>query len=184
VDLGTRIVIVGSSGAGKSALAERLAPIIGGPHVELDAMQHGADWAQATPDELVQRADAVTRGDRWVADGNYLAVRSLLWQRATGLVWLDYSRSVMMRRVISRSVHRALMRVELWNGNREDWRQWNDPEHPIRWAWSTHAHLRAEYERAVRDRAGMPPVVARLRSPRGVHDLVTDLRRRRASPRG
>jgi adenylate kinase family enzyme len=154
VDLGARIVVVGSSGAGKSALAERLASIVGGPHVELDAMQHGADWAPATSDELRARVDAATRGERWVADGNYSAVRSLLWERATGLVWIDYSRSVLIRRVVSRSVHRALTRVELWNGNREHWRQWNDPEHPIRWAWSTHARLRAEYERAVRDQAG------------------------------
>ncbi len=31
---------------------------------------------------------------------------------------------------------RALTRRELWNGNRESFRNWLDPEHPIRWAWA------------------------------------------------
>jgi hypothetical protein len=41
-----------------------------------------------------------------------------------------------MWRVIRRSVARAVLRQELWNGNRERARDWLSPEHPIRWAWS------------------------------------------------
>jgi hypothetical protein len=35
------------------------------------------------------------------------------------LVWLDYERPVIMARVISRTFFRAVLRTELWAGNRE-----------------------------------------------------------------
>jgi hypothetical protein len=36
--------------------------------------------------------------------------------------------------------------VELWNGNRESFARWLDPEHPIRWAWATFDEKRVRYE--------------------------------------
>ena len=67
-------------------------------------------------------------------------------ERATTVVWLDYSRPRMMQQVIRRSVGRAITRRELWNGNREDALEWFKADHPIRWAWSQHARKRVEYE--------------------------------------
>jgi adenylate kinase family enzyme len=149
VEIGPRVAVVGSSGAGKSTLAARLAVQLDVPHVELDAFQHGPGWEQASVEELRERTDAATAGDGWVCDGNYETVRDLVWGRANTLVWLDYDRSVVMARVIRRSVRRAITREPLWNGNRERWQRWADPEHPIRWAWSTHAHRRAELADAI-----------------------------------
>ena len=79
--LGPRIAVVGTSGAGKTTLSARLAARLGYPHVELDAFQHGPNWQQATVEELRERTDAATGGDCWVCDGNYEAVRDLVWGR-------------------------------------------------------------------------------------------------------
>ena len=73
-------------------------------------------------------------------------VRDLIWRRATNLIWLDYGRAVVMYRVIKRSVARAFDQTELWAGNREDWRRWLRPSHPIRWAWSTWRERRSRFE--------------------------------------
>lgn len=51
-----------------------------------------------------------------------------------------------MWRVVRRSVARVVLRQELWSGNRETWREWLRPDHPIRWAWTSHPVRRAEYE--------------------------------------
>jgi hypothetical protein len=69
-----------------------------------------------------------------VVDGNYGLVRDLVWRRATHLIWLDYERPVIMHRVIRRSLARAVLRTELWAGNRERWLHMLRPSHPIRWA--------------------------------------------------
>lgn len=159
MDLGTRLVVVGTSGSGKTTMATRLAHLLAVPRVELDAFQHGPNWEQATEAQLKERAAAATTGDGWVVDGNYSAVRDVVWPRATAIVWLDYERGVVMRRVLWRSVERAVMRRPLWNDNRERAREWLAPDHPIRWAWRTHADRRVRYEALVDARW------VRLRSP-------------------
>src|SRR5947199_1514175 len=113
--LGPRIAVVGTSGAGKTTLSARLAERLGHPHVGLAAFQHGPNWQQATVDELHARTEPATARDRWVCDGNYEAVRDLVWGRADQLVWLDYERPLVMARVIRRSVWRAITRKPMWN---------------------------------------------------------------------
>ena len=131
-----RAVVIGISGAGKSTFARRLAQGSGAPHVELDALHWDPGWTPAPAPVFAGRVAEATAGPAWVVDGNYSAVRDLIWPRATHLVWLDYERLPIMARVVRRSVGRALSGRELWNGNREDWRRWWHASHPIRWAWS------------------------------------------------
>ena len=64
----------------------------------------------------------IVAGDGWVVDGNYSAVRDLVWDRADTVVWLDLPRLVVVRRITTRSIRRVVRREELWNGNRERWR--------------------------------------------------------------
>jgi adenylate kinase family enzyme len=110
------------------------------PHIELDAINWQPGWRDLTrhdPQEFIRRVDAAIEAEAWVVDGNYGTVRDRVWQRATHLVWLDYERPVIMARVISRTLVRAVLRTELWAGNRERWRNMLRPSHPIRWAWNT-----------------------------------------------
>jgi adenylate kinase family enzyme len=144
-----RIVVVGTSGAGKTSMAKSIASMLNLPCVELDRLHWGPNWEALTktnPDEFVHSVSAAISADAWVSDGNYDVVRDLIWPRATHLIWLDYSRAVVMYRVIKRSVARAFDQKELWAGNREDWRQWLRPSHPIRWAWSTFKGRRLRFE--------------------------------------
>ena len=166
-----RIAVVGSSGSGKSTLAKRLAGTLNLPHIELDAINWQAGWKDLNshdPDEFVRRVSEAVGQDAWVSDGNYGKVRDIVWSRASHLVWLDYERTVIMPRVIRRSVLRAVDRTELWpgTGNREDWRMWLSKEHPIRWAWDTWARRRAEYGARIEDVRFAHLQVHRLRHPR------------------
>jgi CRP-like cAMP-binding protein len=111
-----------------------------------------------------------------VADGNYEAVRQLVWSRATDLIWLDYDRPVIMYRVIKRSLVRAVTRTELWAGNKEDWRNWLRPSHPITWAWTTWRQRRAHYEELLAREECRHLRVLRLRRPREAEGLVDALR--------
>jgi adenylate kinase family enzyme len=139
------VSVIGSTGAGKTTFGRELARRLKVPFVELDSIYHQANWTPL-PDEDFRRAVAGRiAGDSWVVDGNYGVVRPLVLARADTVVWLDYRRTTIMRRVVWRSVIRAVSRTELWNGNREDVRHWLRPDHPIRWAWSQHARKRDEY---------------------------------------
>ena len=85
----SRIVVIGTSGSGKTAMASDLSEILGAPHVEFDAYRHGPNWTE-TPDETFRKqlAEALS-ADKWVADGNYSVARDVVWPRATVVIWLD-----------------------------------------------------------------------------------------------
>jgi adenylate kinase family enzyme len=144
-----RVSVVGNAGSGKTRLARALAARLGVPHVELDSIFHQPDWTQLPTDEFRRRVrDAVT-GDGWVIDGNYSAVRDLIWERADTVIWLDLPRPLVMWQVVARTLRRMATREELWNANRERWRNLLDADESIvAWAWAQHAKYRDRYATA------------------------------------
>ena len=174
-----RVVVVGTSGAGKTAMARRIASALDLRFIELDRLHWEPNWEALTvtnPDEFARRVEAATSGDAWVCDGNYGLVRDLIWRRATHLVWLDYSRAVVMCRVIKRSVARAFDQTELWAGNREDWRRWWRPSHPIRWAWTTWRERRSRFEELLNGAQYRHLAVLRLQTPSAATKVIDQLK--------
>src|SRR5580692_2452004 len=114
-----RVSVVGTSGVGKSTFASSLALVLGAAFLELDSLQHQADWTPLPASEFRARVALVADGECWVIDGNYSRVQDLVWARADTVVWLDLPRRVVMRRIVWRTLRRVGGRVELWNGNRE-----------------------------------------------------------------
>jgi adenylate kinase family enzyme len=146
-----RLVVVGCSGSGKTTMARALARACELPHVELDGLNWQPGWrdlAVHDPPAFFQRVAEAAAGERWVMDGNYTKARDAHWTRATAFVWMDTPRWRVMPQVVWRSFTRAVTKQELWpgTGNRELFRRWLDKEHPIRWAWDTHAMVRERYE--------------------------------------
>jgi len=76
-----RVVVVGTSGSGKTAMAKRIASALDLRFIELDRLHWGPNWEALTatnPDEFVRRVGAATSGDGWMCDGNYGLVRDLI----------------------------------------------------------------------------------------------------------
>lgn len=156
-----RVIVAGTSGAGKTTLARAIAARLGIEHVEIDGLFHGPAWTPRP--SFLADVRAFAAGDEWVTEWQYDAARPMLLERATLAVWLDYPVSLRMSRVIRRTVVRRLRREVLWNGNVEAplWTFLTDRDHIVRWAWRT----RHKYDElpAVAAEAGVPLV--RLRSP-------------------
>ena len=135
-----RLVVVGTSGAGKTTVAKRIASILDVPHIELDSYRYGPNWTK-TPDDVVRdRLSEALRAEAWVADGNYYRIaRDIVWPGATTVVWLDYSIHVVMWRLFGRTMRRGILREELWNGNREKlWWHFVTRDSLFLWALKTH----------------------------------------------
>ena len=139
------MLLIGQSAAGKTTTAKLLAARLGAPHIELDALFHGPGWTPSPT--FLEDVAAASEGDTWVADGNYSPVLgTLLWKRADTVVWLDIPRTTTLRRAITRTAGRTLLRTHLWNGNRERLHTVLRATHPIRWTWRTFHANRAKYE--------------------------------------
>ena len=137
-----RIVVRGASGSGKTTMARRISAALGVPHVELDGVYHQPGWTPLPDDEFLARVASIADEDAWVVCGNYRVVGDLLTARADTVVLFDLPRRTVMARIVRRTLRRAARREELWNGNRERWRNLfsTDPEQSIiAWAWTTHA---------------------------------------------
>ena len=164
-----RVSVVGNSGSGKSTLARELASLLGVAYVELDGVFHQAGWVPLDEDEFRRVVAAAAAGDGWVMDGNYSAVRPVVWARADTVVWLDLPRRTVMRQVAWRTVRRAVTRQELWNGNREPLRNfltWVPEDSVISWAWHNHGKYRDRYGAAAADPVNAHLTFVRLTSRR------------------
>jgi adenylate kinase family enzyme len=135
-----RVLVAGTSGSGKTALAVRIGQLLGLPHVEIDSLFHGPNWTARASFE--RDVNDFSSGPRWTTEWQYPPVRAMLAERADLLVWLDLPRRVVISQVLRRTLRRRATREVLWNGNREPPLHtiFTDPEHIVRWAWSTHNH--------------------------------------------
>lgn len=151
-----RVSLVGVPGSGKTTVGRQLAESMGVPFIELDSIFHQPGWGELPRDEFRQRVSEAVTAEAWVVDGNYAAVRDLVWQRADTVVWLDLPRRLVIRRIIVRTIRRALTRERLWNNNREPLTNFYrlDPEkNVIRWAWVKYDDYVERYSAAMHDAA-------------------------------
>lgn len=163
-----RTVVIGTTGSGKSTAAVRLATALGAPCVELDAINWQPNWVGLMDTDVPlfrSRVAEAVRGDTWVVDGNYSAVRDLIWPRATAVVWLDYSFSFILWRLFRRTLQRTLGGEILWAGNRET--VWRALSHDsiLLWAFKSHWRRRRSLRRLFKEQEQAHLVVLRMRRP-------------------
>jgi adenylate kinase family enzyme len=120
----SRVAIVASaSGCGKTTVGRTLAARLGVPFVELDALNHGPGWTEATAEELRAKVVPLVGRDAWVIDGGYQGkLGDLVLDAADTVVWLDLPLRTWLPRLLRRTFGRLARREELWGGNRESLR--------------------------------------------------------------
>jgi len=117
----TKILIVGSSGAGKTTLAKTISSKLNLPHFELDSIFHQKDWQPLNQDEFKARVDEITRQPDWIICGNYFTKLGgkAYWSKADVVIWCDYSFPLVFSRLLRRTLRRTITKQELWNENKE-----------------------------------------------------------------
>ena len=159
-----RIVVRGVSGAGKSTFAAELARRLGLAYVELDALHHGPNWSEPTPEAFRARVRAAMTAAPagWVIDGNYDSkLGETVIAAADTIVWLDLPLAIKLRRLWRRTLHRIRDDVELWSGNRETWSGAFVGRESL-FAWTLRSHVR--HRRQMPAHFGHDPRLVRLRS--------------------
>lgn len=140
-----RIVIIGTTGSGKTTLAENLAQIFNIPATDLDSLNWEDDWQEASKEQFEARVIEATAGDQWIISGNYSRVRHLIWRRADTIIWLDYPFGVNLWRLLKRTWGRVANRQLLWNtNNRETWGRVLSNESIIWWFFKTYRRRKRE----------------------------------------
>lgn len=145
--IGQRVAIVGCSGSGKSTLARRIARSKGLDYINADELLFKPNWVERTKPEYYTLVEERVRGEAWCFDGNLGGSAHIVLPHADTLIWLDYPRSFVMRRLLKRTIRRAWTREELFSGNRESWRMsFASRESILLYAWGSHAKRKNHYE--------------------------------------
>lgn len=140
-----RVHVVGTSGSGKTTIARAIAEKLGIRHIELDAIHWQSDWNNLPKDEFRKRVLEETEHGDWTIDGNYSAVRDIVWDRVDTIVWLNIPFWPVFLRVTWRTIKRILTREKLWNGNVEGLDALFGKYGMPGWVIKTHNRRRSEY---------------------------------------
>ena len=172
-----RVVVVGTTGAGKTTFGRALARELEAVFIELDALHWQSGWTPAP--NFTAQVEQVLQTECWVADGNYNdQVQPYILARADTLIWLDYSFGTKLWRLFRRTCRRAFGGETLWNGNTENVRKaFFSRQSIFLWFFQTHWSQRRRYERLLSELPG-PLTVYRLYRPAEASEFLTAVTRR------
>ncbi len=141
-----RIVVIGSSCSGKSTFAQQLASKISLEYIELDQLHWLPNWQERDDKGFRGLVKQATAAESWLVDGNYSVVRDIVWPRATTIIWLNHSFSLVLYRAFSRSIVRSATKKPLFAGNIETFKQtFLTRESIILWVLQTYHQKRKRY---------------------------------------
>jgi adenylate kinase family enzyme len=126
-----RVLVIGSSGSGKSHFSRRLSGLTGIEVIHLDRYYWKPNWVESEKDEFDGWLAGILERDSWIIDGNY--GRTLEWRlsMADTAIMLDLSHVICTFRVLKRLLFlRNGKRIDMAEGcgERFDWEF-------LKWTW-------------------------------------------------
>src|SRR5262249_53901526 len=97
-----RVLVIGSSGAGKSTFANALGAATGLPVIHVDRLFWQPGWVQTPKDLYLEKVKIAIAGECWIFDGINAATFDLRIPRADMIVWLQRSRFLCLWRIARR----------------------------------------------------------------------------------
>lgn len=164
-----RIMVIGSSGAGKTELGMRIGEALALPVIDLDDEYWGAGWVEPPDEKWQAHQRQLVEAERWVMSGNFGSTIHLRAARAELVVLLDLPRWLCIWRLLVRSFKIRGLR-QTWRLPRDcrggpDWEPLHDYPEFLLYTWRF-------------PRRSLPRAVERLREA-GVERLIV-LRSKRA----
>jgi adenylate kinase family enzyme len=98
-----KIIVIGSSGAGKTYFSQRLGEHLGIDVIHIDRVYWRPNWVEPSKEEWKATLGDVLGGESWIIDGNYGATIEMRLAACDTAIFLDIRRTLCMWRVIRRT---------------------------------------------------------------------------------
>ncbi|MGJ9381920.1 DNA topology modulation protein [Salipaludibacillus sp. CF4.18] len=97
-----KIILIGSSGSGKSTMARQLGDKLNVDVYHLDSLFWKPGWVEVPKNEQRETQKQLVRKDRWIIDGDYESTVDLRMNAADTVIFLDTNRYLCLYRVVNR----------------------------------------------------------------------------------
>ena len=133
-----KIIIIGSGGAGKSTLAQKMSKISGLPVFHLDSLFWNPGWVATENAEWEKKQKEILKNKEWIIDGNYGGTMELRFAACDTVIFLNFPRLICLYQVFKRFFQfRGAARPDMQEGCHEK----IDIEF-LKWIW-TYPKLKA-----------------------------------------
>ncbi len=150
-----RILVLGSSGAGKSTFARQLGERLGIEALHLDSYYWQPNWVSTPPEAWAQKLKELLERDSWVMDGNYTSSLPQRLEYADTVIFLDRGRVKSLLRCVGRLLkYRGQSRPELAPGCYEK----IDLDF-LKWIWNYPRDVKPRIMATLSEQAGKEVVV-------------------------
>jgi adenylate kinase family enzyme len=157
----SRVLVIGSGGAGKTTFSLALARLWDLPVVHLDRHFWRPGWKAVETPAWRRKIRSLIKAKRWIMDGNYGGSLDLRFPRADLVIYLDFPPVLCLLRALKRRVmFHGKSRPDIGPGCPESM----DLEF-LAWIWNFRRHSRPVIMEKVR-RYGMRKRLVVFRSPR------------------
>ena len=172
-----RIIVIGTTGSGKSTMANHLAEILDLPVIGLDELIWKPNWELRDRDEYLVMLKEKIESDTWVIDGNTRRNRPLVWGEADTVVWLNYSFPLIFCRLFIRTVRRVFTQEEVMPGCVETFRsQFLSNDSLFVWLFKDYRRRKKDYRHALQREEFQHLQVLEFNRPRQANKFLAQLR--------
>lgn len=98
----SKIIVIGSPGAGKSVFSQKLKDITNVPLYHLDMLYHKTDGTHISKEELEDKLKEIFKTDNWIIDGNYQRTLEMRLKECDTAFLLDFPTEVCLEGAKSR----------------------------------------------------------------------------------
>ena|SRR3989344_1088699 len=172
-----KIIVIGTTGSGKSLVAKELAQKLSVPYIQMDHLFWEPNWRQSSDEDFMKRVTESVQQTNWVLDGNYGKTHHLTWSHADTIIWIDFPFWLTFYQNLKRGISRAITQEELWpgTGNRESIGRLFSKESILVWLFKTYQSNRIRYQERMNDLNYSHLKFIRLRSRQEVRRFLMDL---------
>lgn len=168
-----RILVLGSSGSGKSTFSVQLGKAAGLPVIHLDQLFWRPGWESVSNEEFDALLDQELEKECWIMDGNYGRTMQRRIDRCDTILYFDLPRRVCLLSVLKRIwTHHGTTRPDMGDDcpERFDWAF-------IKWIWTFNKKHRQTYLTILKSQTEKNVYV--IKSRKELPALLEELSRRR-----
>lgn len=162
-----KVLVIGSSGAGKSTFSRRLSDLTGIEIIHLDKIYWKPKWTEPSKEEWKATLEKATGGEKWIMDGNYSNTLDIRIPACDTVIFLETPRALCVYRVLKRvafSYKKTRPDMAADCVERFDWEF-------IKWIWDFENRSKPKIERFLEQFKNEKTII-RLRSKSEVEDFL------------